>query len=181
MRRSFLPLVLLFLSLLLSTSACQSQHPTSQAAPDTRAADETAIRKIDTEWASAASAKDVNKTVSYYSDDATVLPPNTPLVTGRSAVTALWRSMLMSPGFAGGWKPVTVEVARSSDLAYVTGTYEFAETDANGKPTVDKGKYVEVWKKQADGSWKCVADIFNSDLPAAAPSSAPKTASAKTN
>jgi len=51
----------------------------------------------------------------------------------------------------------------------VTGTYELSETDANGKPMVDKGKYLEIWKKQADGSWKCVADMFNTDLPSMAP------------
>ena len=58
-----------------------------------------------------------------------------------------------------------VEVARSGDLAYVTGTYELSETDAKGKPMTDKGKYLEVWKKQVDGNWKCVIDMFNSDLP----------------
>ena len=168
MRRSFPPLCLL----LLSITGCQSQFSQTQPAADTRAADETAIRNIDVEWAKAATAKDVNKTVSYYSDDASVMPPNSPLVTGRSSVTALWRTILLAPGFSGGWKPITVEVARSSDLAYVTGSYEFASNDSSGKPAVDKGKYVEVWKKQADGSWKCVADIFNSDLPAPAPSSA---------
>ena len=176
MRRFFLPVILVVLSL----SACQNQHAESQSGPDTRAADETAIRNVDIDWAKAATAKDVNKTVSYYADDATVMPPNNPLVTGRSSVTALWRSILLAPGFSGGWKPTTVEVARSSDLAYVTGTYEFGQNDATGKPVVDKGKYVEVWKKQADGGWKCVADIFNSDLPAAALPSATKTASAKT-
>ena len=108
------------------------------------------------------------------------MPPNNPLVTGKASVHALWKNILGAPGFAGGWKPLKVEVARASDLAYVTGTYEFGQNDATGKPGVDKGKYVEVWKKQADGSWKCVADIFNSDLPAAAPPSNSKTVSTKT-
>jgi ketosteroid isomerase-like protein len=40
------------------------------------------------------------------------------------------------------------------------------ENDAAGKPMTDKGKYLEVWKKQADGTWKCVVDMFNTDLPA---------------
>ena len=47
----------------------------------------------------------------------------------------------------------------------MSGNYEFKETDAGGKPITDKGKYLEIWKKHADGSWKCVADMFNSDLP----------------
>ncbi|MBA2471329.1 MAG: hypothetical protein H0V41_03460 [Pseudonocardiales bacterium] len=54
-------------------------------------------------------------------------------------------------------------MARSGDLAYSTGTYAFAN------PPIDKGKFVDVWKKQADGSWKAVIDIFNSDLPVTPP------------
>ncbi len=62
-----------------------------------------------------------------------------------------------------------MEVARSGDLAYVSGNYEFNEQDNGGKPITDKGKYLEVWKKQPNGSWKCAADMFSSDLPAVAP------------
>jgi ketosteroid isomerase-like protein len=126
------------------------------------------LKILDTYWSQAAGAKDVDKTVSYYSDDAIVMPPNSPQATGKESIHALWKGMLGAPGFSGGWKPLKVDVARSSDLGYVSGSYEFTENDANGKPMTDKGKYVEVWKKQADGGWKCVADIFNSDLPPAA-------------
>ena len=168
-----LSLLLLFLS-----TACQTQ-PTP--ATDTRAGDETTLRNLDIEWSKAAAAKDVDKTVSYYSDDANVMPPNSPVLTGRTSIHALWKGMLGAPGFSGGWKPTKVEVARSGDLAYVTGTYEFNETDANGKPMTDKGKYVEVWKKQSDGNWKCIADIFNTDLPLAPPPAQTKTATAEKN
>lgn len=151
--------VLLFLFLSLST-ACQSS-----ATSDTRAADEATLRKLDDEWSKAVGARDVEKTISYYSDDAIVMPPNIPTLTGKEPIRALWKSMLGSPDFSGGWKVVKVEVARSGDLAYVSGNYEFNEKDDSGKPITDKGKYLEVWKKQADGTWKCVADMFNSDLP----------------
>lgn len=160
----------------LCFSACQTQPTT---AVDTRAADETVVRNLDLEWSKAAGGKDVAKTVSFYADDANVMPPNSAVLTGQAPIRALWKGMLEAPGFSGGWKPTKVEVARSGDLAYVTGTYEFNETDANGKPMTDKGKYVEVWKKQADGSWKCVVDIFNTDLPPAAPATQTKTASAE--
>jgi len=154
--------VLVFVLFLLAfATACQTQ-----ATGDTRAADEAALRKLDDEWSKAAgSSRDVEKTVSYYSDDALVMPPNIPTLTGKEPIRALWKSMLGSPSFSGGWQATKVEVARSGDMAYVSGNYEFKETDAGGKPITDKGKYLEIWKKQADGSWKCVADMFNSDLP----------------
>lgn len=154
--------VLVFVLFLLAfATACQTQ-----ATGDTRAADEAALRKLDDEWSKAAgSSRDVEKTVSYYSDDALVMPPNIPTLTGKEPIRALWKSMLGSPSFSGGWQATKVEVARSGDMAYVSGNYEFKESDAGGKPITDKGKYLEIWKKQADGNWKCVADMFNSDLP----------------
>lgn len=153
---------LVFLLFLLSVAtACQRQSTS-----ETQAADETALRKLDDEWSKAAGSRDVEKTISYYSDDAVVMPPNIPTLSGKEPIRTLWKSMLDSPDFAGGWKATKVEVARSGDLAYVSGNYEFNEKDDGGKPITDKGKYLEIWKKQADGSWKCVADMFSSDLPA---------------
>jgi uncharacterized protein (TIGR02246 family) len=152
----------LFVSLVL-LAGCQTQ----QAVADTRAADEATLRNLDAEWSRAAGAKDVDKTVSYYSADALVMPSNSPVLTGKEPIRAMWQGMFAAPGYGGGWKATKVEVARSGDLAYVTGNYEISETDASGKPMTDKGKYLEVWKKQADDSWKCVADMFNTDLPPA--------------
>lgn len=156
---------LLFALVLLSLFvACQGQ-----AGADTRAADEATLRNLDAEWSKAAGAKDLEKTVSYYTDDAMILPPNLPTIQGKQGARAMWQGMFSVPGFGGGWKATKVEVARSGDLGWVTGTYELSETDASGRPTVDKGKYLEVWRKQADGSWKCVADMFNTDLSSMAP------------
>ena len=161
--------LIVLLALLSLSIACQQPAP----AADTRAADEATLRNLDAEWSKAAGAKDVEKTVSYYSDDALIMPANSPVLQGKAAARAMWQGMFSMPGFGGGWKTTKVDVARSGDLAYVTGTYEMNETDATGKPKTDKGKYLEVWKKQADGSWKCVADMFNTDLPPAAPATTP--------
>jgi ketosteroid isomerase-like protein len=158
---------LLGVLLLVSLSfACQTQ--TSATSTDTRAADEATLRKLDDEWSKAAGAKDLEKTVSFYSDDTQILPPNSPVLHGKDAARAMWKGMFAVPGFGGGWKATKVEVAQSGDLGWTTGPYEITEVDAKGKPMTDKGKYLAVWKKQADGSWKCVADMFNTDLPPAA-------------
>jgi ketosteroid isomerase-like protein len=160
--------VTLFVLLLAFATACQTQTQSqTPAPPDTRAADEATLRNLDAEWSKAAGAKDVDKTVSYYSADAMVLPPNSPVLADKEMISAMWKAMLTAPGFAGGWKTTKVDVAHSGDLAYVIGNYEMTENDADKKPRTDKGKYLEVWKKQADGNWKCVADMFSTDLPAA--------------
>ncbi len=137
------------------------------AAADTQT--EQALRDLDAKWSAAAGAKDVDKTVSYYAESAVVMPPNAAAATTKEAVRSAWKEMLTSPGAAISWKATKVEVAKAGGLAYVSGTYEETMTDASGKPVKDRGKYVEVFKKQADGTWKVVADIWNSDLPASAP------------
>ncbi len=138
-------------------------------AADTPATDEQKIRDLEAEWSAVAGRKDVDKTVSYYANDAVVFAPNAPSATTKAAIRSAWNEMLTAPGAAISWKPTKVEVAKAGDLAYVTGTYEDTMTDASGKSVKDRGSYVTIWKKQADGSWKVVVDIWNSDLPASAP------------
>ena len=138
-----------------------------------RAADtkiEQALRDADAQWSAAAGAKDLDKTISYYSTDAVVMPPNAASATTKEAIRKVWGDLLASPGLVISWKATKVEVAKSGDLACLSGTYELTMNDASGKPVNDRGKYVEVWEKQADGTWKCGADIWNSDLPVPAPS-----------
>ena len=128
---------------------------------------EQALRDLDVQWAKAVEAKDLDKSVSYYSDDAIVLPPNASIATTKEAIRNIWKDLLASPGLAFRWKTTKVEVAKSGDMAYLSGTYELTMNDATGKPVSDRGKYIVVWEKQADGTWKAAADIWNSDLPVA--------------
>jgi uncharacterized protein (TIGR02246 family) len=129
---------------------------------------EQALRDLDAQWSAAAAAKDLDKTVSYYATEAIVMPPNASAPTTKEAIRNAWKEMLARPGAGISWKATKVEVAKSGDLAYVSGTYEDTMTDASGKPVKDHGKYIEIFKKQADGTWKVVVDIWNSDLPASA-------------
>jgi ketosteroid isomerase-like protein len=136
-------------------------------AGDTKA--EQALRDADEAWSKAAASKDLDKTVSYYSADASVLPPNAPIATTKETIKKVWGDLLASPGLVISWKATKVGVAKSGDLGFVSGTYEITVNDGSGKPTTDKGKYVEVWEKQADGKWKCGTDTWNSDMPASPP------------
>src|SRR3982074_1983413 len=127
------------IALVTFTLACQRQAPASGAAA------RSALKERDAQWPKAAAAKALDKTVSYYADDAIVLPPNAPAATTKEAIMAVWKDTITNPGYAGGWKAAKVEVARSGDLAYLGGTYDFTLNDAKGKLVKDRGKYVEVW------------------------------------
>ena len=160
-RRWSMPFVI---GLLCLAPACKQQE-----APDTRAADERAIRDIETDWNKAVAAKDVERSISCYSDDASVFLSNQPIMTGKAAIRAYYTKFLSTPGFALSIQTVKVEVARNGDLAYVHGTYVMSTDGSKGQPITDKGKYVGVYRKGPDGIWKVVADISNSDLPAVPP------------
>mgnify|MGYP003575850844 CR=1 FL=1 len=75
---------------------------------------------------------------------------------------AIYQTMLNFPKGELLWEPAGSDIARSGELGYTWGTYEFRTTDAEGKAVTHHGKYVTVWKKQQDGRWKFVADIGNS-------------------
>jgi ketosteroid isomerase-like protein len=75
--------------------------------------------------------------------------------------------MIETPGFSISGEITKIELSRAGDLAYIVGTNEITVNDAEGNPVITPGKWVAVWKKQPDGSWKTVLDIWNSDGPAA--------------
>jgi uncharacterized protein (TIGR02246 family) len=156
-------------------SAC-SKEPA--APPDTRQADEATIRAASSDWSKASQAKDVEKAVAVYAPDAMQFPDNGPLVKGKDNIRAGWQKMLAMPGPGLSFATIGVEVARSGDLAYEYGTYDFATQNKQGKVADEKGKYLTVWKKQPDGAWKVVADIDNPDA-APAPPPAPQPAKHK--
>jgi uncharacterized protein (TIGR02246 family) len=130
---------------------------------------ERILRDLDAEWAKTAAAKDVERTIAFYSDDAMVFPPNTTSAATKEAIRNGWKEMFASPGFVITWQPTKVRVGKSGEMAWVSGTYELTMNDASGKANNDRGKYLEVWEKQTDGNWKCSADMWNSNLAASAP------------
>jgi ketosteroid isomerase-like protein len=130
--------------------------------PTAKGGDEQAVRDADAAWSKAAAAKDLDKTVSFYADDALVLPPNDTAKTTKDAIRALWKDLIGSVTSVS-WTATRVEMAKSGDMACLSGTYELTMND--GKK--DHGKYCEVWEKKG-GTWKCGSDIWNSDLPATA-------------
>ena len=135
------------------------------AAPNEKASGAKAeILRLDAEWAKAAEARDLERILSYWSDDASVFPPGSPALVGKDAIRAYIGQSLQMPGFRISWKTNEVTVAESGDLAYGVGTNRISFTGPDGKPVTVEGKAVTVWRKDPTGGWKCVVDIWN-DVP----------------
>lgn len=118
---------------------------------------------LDREWSQA--TKDMNKFISYYAPDATAHPQGMPSATGSAAIMDAFMKVSSTPGFSLQWTPVRADVSAAGDVGYTVGTYEMSMNGAT-----EKGKYVAVWKKQADGTWKVKEDIFNADAAGPPPS-----------
>ena len=142
-------------------TAMSSARPVvaSEVDPDS---DAKALTKIDQDWSKAAGAKDLEKVVALYAEDAIVYPPNEPIAVGQAAVKKIWAGFVADAGFSISWKPLHVEVSKSGELGYTTGTYQDTYTGPDGKKVEEKGKYVCIWKKGKDG-WKAIHDTWNTD------------------
>jgi len=129
-------------------------------------AEEAAIRSTDAEWLAAAAAHDLNRILPFWADDATILAPGTPAVVGKEAIRKYVSGAFATPGFSIRWTTDKVEVSQSGDMAYSSGTDLISLTGADGKALTQENRGVAIWKKQPDGSWKCILDVMS---PAAAP------------
>ena len=151
-----------------------------QAPPDTRDADVKAVKDVETAWVKDAATKDPEKFAAYYADDGSLLLPNTPILSGKDAIKTALKPMMTDPNFALTFQASKVVASRGGDLVYSVGSYNMTASDEKTKKSVtDQGKYLTVYKKQADGSWKAVADMISSDMPLAGAAKNVKNVGAK--
>jgi ketosteroid isomerase-like protein len=155
------------LPVLLVLAGCQSKPATGLAEADRaaiRATFEAALRlgKVPAnpqikDWTAYCAV--------YYAENATVLAANEPAIKGLPAITKFMNTFPPITSFC----PKIETIDGEGGTAYVKGTYEMTIQATPQLAVNDKGKYLEVWKKQADGSWKAIYDCFSSDLPMTPP------------
>jgi ketosteroid isomerase-like protein len=124
-------------------------------------ADASTLRQLEADFMKAAAERGSEGYMSYYAQDAAELPNGADVLQGKETI-AKAMGFLDDKSNHLTWTPVYADMAASGDLGYTYGTFEFRSRDKDGKPTVEYGKYVSIWKKQKDGSWKVVMDMGNS-------------------
>jgi uncharacterized protein (TIGR02246 family) len=153
----------LFVFAILFAVGCQR---TPEAAHGSHEADVKALRDVEIAEEQAWSSKDLEKTLSFYADDATLMYPNMPSIVGKDNIKAYMKTSFADSALTLQYQITGVDVAQSGDLGYTKGTLTYTMTDPRtGKPTNDRGKMLTVRRKESDGSWKIVQDTFSSDLP----------------
>ena len=92
----------------------------------------------------------------WFADDGVALGNGAAPVIGKVAIA---KSAAWSPEtYQLTWKPTDGLMGPSGDMGYTWGHFEGHSKDANGNPVTTSGRYMTIWRKQADGSWKVVLD-----------------------
>ncbi len=151
-----------FASLLL-LAGCNTAPPAAPAVD--LVAEQSKIRDIESSWVKEAAAKDLEKSAGHYTDDAILMMPGAPPAKGKDAIKAAWKGMLDDPNIKLNFSADRVEMSAGGDLATTRGSYTMTVTNPKTKkPVDDKGSYMTVYKKQADGGWKVIEDMTSSEV-----------------
>ena len=122
-----------------------------------------AILERDEAWKAAAARKELDPALSYWTEDATVLPPDMPALKGRAAIRGYVAAAFAVPGFAISWTSEDVVVSADGQSAYQLATNQVTAPDASGTLRTTAGKAVVIWRKDPDGLWRAVVDIWNAN------------------
>ena len=139
---------------LVSSIAC------SAPAVDTKTEGDR-IMKISRDWSKVAATGDIEKTLSYWADDAIVMSPGQEAIKGKQAIREMIESTSKIPGFTISWEPLSATVSKSGDLAYLIEKNQITMNDSLGNTIKEINKAVTVWRKEPDGSWKNIVDMWN--------------------
>lgn len=110
------------------------------------------LRAADAAWLKAYGAKNLDQAAAFFDENGCMLVPNSPILTGKNAITKFIAKSVTMRDYKIKWRPKYADVARSGELGYTCGTNQMRFRDTSGKTISDKGKYLMLWKKQADGA-----------------------------
>ena len=124
----------------------------------------TRLLQRDAAWAVAASeGRDVERVLSYWTDDAVVLPPGLPAVVGKAALRQYVEGSMRIPGFRITWTSTVVTFSPDGNLAYMFSRNAVTMNGPDGTPTTTRGRAVTIWRREPDGEWRCAVDIWNAE------------------
>ena len=121
------------------------------------------LMQISRDWSNYAATDSIDKILSYWADDAVIMSPGQPPIKGKKAIREMIEGSSKIPGFKISWEPFSVVVSKSGDLAYMIEQNQITVNDSLGNPIAESNKSVTIWRKEDDGSWKNIVDIWNAN------------------
>ena len=124
------------------------------------AAEAEALMETSRKWAQSQSNEEY---LSYWTEDAQLTQSGQPTMRGHEAIMEMLEGTSEIPGFQVMWEPYEAHVSESGDMGYLLEKTSFTMNDSLGNPMTQYYRTVTIWKKQEDGSWKCVVDQLSDD------------------
>jgi uncharacterized protein (TIGR02246 family) len=130
-----------------------------------RDAEGDALMKLSRDWSAMIATAPIDHWIDFWAEDAVMMPPGLPPIRGKAAIRQYVETAAKLPGFQIRWEPESVCVSQSGDLAYMIERNVTTINDPQGKEITTHGKVVTVWRREADGSWRNVVDMWNEAPP----------------
>ena len=153
------------LTSMLTFAGCQTA-PRPEQKRDV-AADTTAINALGDHFAAAYNSSNAAAMAATYADDAIMMDPGQAAIEGKQAIQATYeaRSKENAGKIVRTMAFTTLETQVAGDWAFDRGNLTVTVTPKSGQPTEESVKYLTIYKRQPDGSWKIYRDISNSNNP----------------
>ncbi len=151
-----LPIILVFLAALLC--ACNGSTIDKEA-------EARALMQLSQQWSELVASGDLEAGMDFWAEDAVMLPPDLPVLSGKDAIREYVTGAADIPGFKISWEPQGAHISKSGDMAYMIERNVIELDGEDGKKIVTHGKVVTVWRKDRDGQWRNVIDMWNAAPP----------------
>lgn len=116
----------------------------------------------DAEWAALSSqGQEVERILSFWSDDARVFAPGLPPFSGKAALRSYVQGALAIPGFRITWTTSEASLSPDGQMAYLVSANAVTMPGPDGRPVTSHGRAVTVWRRESDAEWRCTLDIWN--------------------
>ena len=128
-------------------------------------AEARALMQLSRRWSELVASGDLEMAIDFWAEDAVMLPPDLPVLSGKAAIREYVTGAANVPGFRISWEPESAHVSESGDMAYLIERNVTEVDGENGEKIVTHGKVVTVWRKDSQGQWKNVVDMWNAAPP----------------
>lgn len=155
---------LLFITVVLSTTfSCKQENKNSKKAVISKPATFEELGQMNRDFAKALNAKDALAAAVVYSENASILPPNESIVTGRANIQAYWQGAIDAGIIDATVK--TIDAKSEGNLGYEIGTFTMRFHGANNDTIVEVGKYTEILERNEEGYWISTYGMWSSNAP----------------
>jgi len=144
------------LIILFGLISCNGQYIDTQAEGEK-------LMQLSREWSKTAATGDIEKTLEYWADDAVMMLPKQRPIKGKEELRGMLQASYQMPGFKISWEPLSVSVSKSGDMAYMIEKSQATINDSLGHPLTEYHQSVTIWRKEADGKWRNVVDMWNEE------------------